>query len=148
MISGVMLIQKPHLQSQHGSSRVVLHLPLPNTNMHFLRLTAASTIRGEVTKMENMTTISIITMVDMEKEAEETIATLSYLSMGAITIRGTTLTTITVVMVVGTDRSIAAMGRQHIILMGKEWVRPFLPFYYFHITHFSSRWFARWTIRG
>lgn len=73
--------------------------------------------------MENMTTISIITMVDMEKEAEETIATLSYLSMGAITIRGTTLTTITVVMVVGTDRSIAAMGRQHIILMGKEWVR-------------------------
>ena len=36
--SGTMLIQRPHLQSQHGSTRMVLRLPTPNPNTHLPRL--------------------------------------------------------------------------------------------------------------
>lgn len=70
----------------------------------------------EVTTKVEEAMATIITKVDMEGIMEE-ITTLSNLSMGGITIRGTTPT----MVVVSTDRT--AMGRHRRIPVGKEWVR-------------------------
>ena len=146
-ISGIMLIQELHLQSQHGPSQLdLLYLLSLNLNTHLLnllhhhRVTAAAvedTIRGVegevVTKSEEeaMTTIITITMVPVDTAEETVTLSNSNLSMeGIITIRGTTFITM--------DRT--AMDRRRRIQVEKEqWVRIHFRFFslFLHKTNFG-----------